>query len=399
MKEKKCDTMYILLVVRYDPFNSPSGTEIFAGNLSLELAKQGHKVGLVHETRASLEVAHESVAGVESYGFHLTSLPYLRVLQYQRECAKICTNLTNKSKVDAVVSFGAGTFAGNIFKKIGHSSKKPLLVYYAIDSMVAEYKRSMLSLSKKGLRRRLKAWILYNEFIRSDKLSCNVADLVIASCKDTANLLVSDYKVNPDKVKIVYFGFPDNYAEGFKIQDPDNPTFLHVSTVPERKGTLHFLQALRVLEDKYKLRARGIIAGSKETFYVEAAKKMGVSVDFLGRIQNNKLKQYYASSTALVSPSLSEGFCLPVIEAAMFGKPSIVTNIGSLPELVTDGKTGCIVPVADIEALADSMYQIANNEVLRRKMGETARICSENFKVSETVSNLLKLIEKHNIEA
>ena len=147
------------------------------------------------------------------------------------------------------------------------------------------------------------------------------------------------------------------------------------------------------------MHARGVIAGSKETFYVEKAKELGVNVDFLGRIQNSKLKQYFASSTALVSPSLSEGFCLPVIEAAMFGKPSIVTNIGSLPELVTDGKTGCIIPVADVNALADSMHQIAINAVLRKEMGETARICSANFKVSQTVSNLLKLIETHNIKA
>jgi glycosyltransferase involved in cell wall biosynthesis len=390
--------MHLLFIIRCNPFKSPSGTEIFAGNLALELAKQGHRVGLIYESRASFEVANESVDGVETYGFHLISLPYVRALHYRRECAKICTNLTNKSRIDAVISFGAGTFAGYIFKEIQRSRKKPLLIYYAIDSMVAEYKRSMPSLSKRNLTQRLKAWIWYNALIRSDKLSCSVADLVIASCKDTANMLVSDYKIIPEKVKIVYFGLPDNYAEGFQIHDTEIPTFLHVSTVPERKGTLYFLEALRTLEDKYNLRARGIIAGSKETFYVEIAKKLDVDVDFLGRIPNNKLKQYYASSTALVSPSLSEGFCLPIIEAAMFGKPSVVTNIGSLPELVTNGKTGCVIPVADTNALADSLYQIAIDGGLRRKMGENARRRSADFTLSQTVSNLLNLIEKHHIE-
>ena len=134
----------------------------------MELAKQGHRVGLVYESQSSFEVANESVDGVETYGFHLISLPYVRALHYQRECAKICTNLTNNTKIDAVISFGAGTFAGYIFKKIKRSCKKPLLVYYAIDSMVAEYKRSMPSLSKRGATQRLKAWIWYNELIRSD---------------------------------------------------------------------------------------------------------------------------------------------------------------------------------------------------------------------------------------
>ena len=250
--------MNILLVVRYDPFNSPSGTEIFAGNLSMEMAKQGHKVYLVYESRTSFGVAHESIDGVEFYGFRLTSLPYLRALQYQKNCTQICKNLTNKSRIDAIISFGAGTFAGNLFKKINHSTKTPLFVYYAIDSMVAEYRRSMPSLAKKGFKQRLKARILYQEFIRSDKLSCNVADLVLASCKDTANLLVSDYKVNPEKVKIVYFGFPDNYAEDFKTSDPDIPTFLHVSTVPERKGTLLFPRSIKNIGGQVQIaRSRG----------------------------------------------------------------------------------------------------------------------------------------------
>ena len=212
-------------------------------------------------------------------------------------------------------------------------------------------------------------------------------------------MLVKDYKIIPEKVKLVYFGLPDNYAEGLQIHDTEIPTFLHVSTVPERKGTLYFLEALRTLEDKYNLRARGIIAGSKETFYVELGRKLDVDVDFLGRIPNNKLKQYYASSTALVSPSLSEGFCLPIVEAAMFGVPAIVTDVGSLPELVSDGQNGFVIPVADVDALVKTMYQIALNKGLRRKMGENSRKRSKDFTISKAVSNLLTLIEKHNPES
>jgi glycosyltransferase involved in cell wall biosynthesis len=391
--KEKGDTMRMLFLVRCNPFKSSSGTEIFAGNLALELARQEHKVGLVYESRDQSESPSEKVAGVESHILHLISLPYLRAFHYRRECAKVCTDLINRSNVDAVISLGAGTFAGYIFNKIKFSAERPLLLYYAVDSMVAEYERSKPALLKRGVAQRLKTWIWYNALIRSDKLSCNVADLVIASCKDTANRIAKDYGVLTEKVKLVYFGLPDNYAEGFEVHDPEIPTFLHISTVPERKGTLHFLEALKILQEKYNLHARGIIAGSKETFYVELTKKLDIDVVFLGKIPNNELKQYYASCIALVSPSLSEGFCLPIVEAAMFGKPAIVTGVGSLPELVTDQKNGFVVPVSDASALSERMYEIAFDDKLRKRLSENSKEMSHKFRVSSSAKALLDAYE------
>jgi len=377
------------MVSRLDPFKSPSGTEIFAGNLALELTKQGHKVRLVYEGQGSSEAPTESVNGIEAHELHLTGIPYLRALHYRRKCAKVCIDLIRDSNIDAVISFGAGTFAGHIFKKIKRSAERPLLIYYAVDSMVAEYERSKPALLKRGITQRLKAWIWYKALIRSDKLSCNVADLVIASCKDTTNRIVKDYYVTPQKVKVVYFGVPDNYAEGFEIHDSEIPTFLHISTVPERKGTLYFLEALKILRDKYDLQVKGIIAGSRETFYVDLAKKLDIDVVFLGRIPNSELKQYYASCTALVSPSLSEGFCLPVVEAAMFSKPAIVTKAGSLPELVIDGENGFVVPVGDVSALLEKMYRMAVDDQLRKRLSEKSKKISQIFKISSTTKTLL----------
>lgn len=384
--------MHMLFIVRCDPFKSSSGTEIFAGNLALELAKQGHKVRLVYESRGSSEAPTESVDGIEAHGLHLIGIPYLRALHYRNKCAKVCIDLIRKSNVDAVISFGAGTFAGHIFKKIKRSAERPLLTYYAVDSMVAEYERSKPALLERGVTQRLKAWIWYKALIHSDRLSCDIADLVIASCRDTANRIVKDYHVSPEKVKVVYFGLPDNYAKGFEIYDSEIPTFLHISTVPERKGTLYFLEALKILQDKYNLRARGIIAGSKERLYIDLAKRLDLDVIFLGRIPNNELKQYYASCTALASPSLSEGFCLPVIESAIFGKPTIASNVGSLPELIIDGKNGFLVPVKDTVALADKMYRLIADDGMRKNMSRNAKEIAQKFKMSVTAGEFISTV-------
>jgi glycosyltransferase involved in cell wall biosynthesis len=292
-----------------------------------------------------------------------------------------------------VIAFGAGTFPSYIFKKIRKKLNcDTLLVFYAIDSMKMEFERSKRSHEVTALYPRLRRWLRYDALIRSDKDSCINSDLVVASSRDTISHLVTDYCASSDKIRLLHLGIPSDHAAGFDVVDPAVPTFLHVGGVP-RKGTDYFLMAMRLLADKYHLKAKAVIVRAS-TSSINQARELGIEVETYKSLSVNELKPHYASCTAFVSPSLSEGFCLPVIVAEMFGKPCIVTNVGSLPELVTDGENGFVVPVADVNALANSLYQIVINKELRRKMGENAKRRSVNFTLSQTASNLLKLIEE-----
>jgi glycosyltransferase involved in cell wall biosynthesis len=259
-----------------------------------------------------------------------------------------------------------------------------------MDSMKTEYEKSELSTGSRSKFTNLNRRIRYTFLIKSDESSCFYSDLILASSRDTANHLATDYGVSPSKVEILYEGVPDDYANGIEIIDPNPPVFLHVAGGP-RKGTDYFLEALKMLKQKHALKTRAIITRANST-QTNQAKRLGIDVEVYGYLPYSKLKHLYASSTALVSPSLSEGFCLPVIEAAMFGKPAIVTNAGSLPELVIDGENGFVVSVADTATLAERMYQIAVNEQLRKKMSMKAAECSQRFKISNTAETLTKLL-------
>jgi glycosyltransferase involved in cell wall biosynthesis len=292
-----------------------------------------------------------------------------------------------------VLALGAGTFPGYIFDRI-RCQNNSLLIYYAMDSMIMEYKRHKASDEANDLRQRLKWWIYYTVFVKSDKTSCLNSDVIFASSKDTINHLITDYGISPTKIKLLYEGVPDDFAAGPNIIDPDVPTFLHIAGTP-RKGTDYFLKALKLLQHKYGMKAKAVITRASQ-FNIKQAETLGVEVDAYRYVDTLELKRQYASCTAFVSPSLSEGFCLPIIEAAMFEKPSVVTDVGSLPELVTNGENGFVIPVADVNSLADMLYRIAIDTELRKKMGKNARKRAENFTVTNTASNLLTLIEEFN---
>jgi glycosyltransferase involved in cell wall biosynthesis len=64
---------------------------------------------------------------------------------------------------------------------------------------------------------------------------------------------------------------------------------------------------------------------------------------------------------------------MAMLEAMAYGLPVVVTAVGAIPEVVTDGVEGFVVKPGDLEALADRLTRLASDAALRDKMGEAAR--------------------------
>jgi glycosyltransferase involved in cell wall biosynthesis len=62
-----------------------------------------------------------------------------------------------------------------------------------------------------------------------------------------------------------------------------------------------------------------------------------------------------------------------LLEAMSYGLPCISTFVGGIPEVITDGVDGLLVPVANSKALADAIERLALNQDLRFRMGSAAR--------------------------
>jgi glycosyltransferase involved in cell wall biosynthesis len=86
-----------------------------------------------------------------------------------------------------------------------------------------------------------------------------------------------------------------------------------------------------------------------------------------------------AAADIFVMPSLGEGFGLVLLEAMAQRTPVVATRSMSVPEIVIDGVTGCLVEPADDADLARGIEQLARNPELRRRMGEAGfeRLCRQ----------------------
>ena len=103
------------------------------------------------------------------------------------------------------------------------------------------------------------------------------------------------------------------------------------------------------------------------------AHELGISRSTLFIGYQRDVAPYYAFFDALLLPSANEGTPVVAIEALASGRPVVATRVGGVPDVVTDGADGYLVPVGDVESMAERLAQLAADAALRRTLGEAGR--------------------------
>lgn len=116
-------------------------------------------------------------------------------------------------------------------------------------------------------------------------------------------------------------------------------------------------------------------------------------VFFLGNVTN--LEEVLSASDLFLLPSDTESFGMAALEALASEVPVIATSAGGLPELVIDGENGYLLPVGDVDAMADRAVEILSDDALRKRMGTLGRqLAVERFNVTNVVPRYRQFYEK-----
>jgi glycosyltransferase involved in cell wall biosynthesis len=94
-------------------------------------------------------------------------------------------------------------------------------------------------------------------------------------------------------------------------------------------------------------------------------------VIFLGR--RSDIPDILPTFDVFALPSLSEGLPLTLLEAMAAGLPCVATAVGAMPEAIVAERTGLLVPVGDVAALADTLLRLLRDPNLRREMGQAGQ--------------------------
>src|SRR5205823_10351316 len=94
-------------------------------------------------------------------------------------------------------------------------------------------------------------------------------------------------------------------------------------------------------------------------------------VRFVGEQQD--LVPWLSAADVLLLPSEQESFGLAALEAMACEVPVVASRVGGVPEVVTDGETGFLSEVGDVEKMSEMAARLVMNEEMRREMGRRAR--------------------------
>jgi glycosyltransferase involved in cell wall biosynthesis len=177
----------------------------------------------------------------------------------------------------------------------------------------------------------------------------------------------------------------------------DSAGILLLGQLGNRKGTYDLLEAVARLIDRHP-RLRLVLAGDGEAERVKAAvKRLGLHehVDVLDWVAGREKSALLEHAAVYALPSYCEGLPMSVLEAMAAGLPVVCTPVGGVPEAVTDGCEGWMIPPGDVGALAGALDKLLSDAGLRRRMGEAARRKVEStFSVTQVVPQVERLYEQ-----
>ena len=165
------------------------------------------------------------------------------------------------------------------------------------------------------------------------------------------------------------YSFFTDQGDETPVEEED--AILFFGRIEEYKGLRYLLEAMPLVWAQSPA-TRLIIAGSGS---LEACDDLlgDERIELVNRfIEDREVPGFFRRARAVVLPYI-EGTQTGVIPIAYaFRRPVVVTDVGSIPEVVEEGRTGYIVPSRAPEALADAILKMLQNEPLRTAMGTAA---------------------------
>ena len=188
------------------------------------------------------------------------------------------------------------------------------------------------------------------------------------------DLLSKTYAINKSKISVIPHGHFEIYKriQRFRVEE-DRNTILFFGRIWKYKGLDILIQASNILIKKNP-QLKIIVAGKGEDIskYKKEVKFKDNVIFENRRIRNEEVGEFFEKASFIVLPYIEASQSGVIAIAYAFSKPVIVTNVGSLPEVVIQNQTGIVIKPNSVDSLVKAIMFMLKNEDKRKIMGINA---------------------------
>jgi phosphatidylinositol alpha-1,6-mannosyltransferase len=228
-----------------------------------------------------------------------------------------------------------------------------------------------------------------------------LANRVLTNSRFTASLVPF---VDLQKTRVLYPSVDPTIAtpDLLSSSQPERRV-LFVGRLVKRKGLKDLVDAFRILSEEIPDATLEVVGDGPERSQLErlvADLDLGGKISFNGTMKGEALYQRYSSCYVFAMPSITlnddvEGFGTVFLEAGLFGKPSVGTFSGGIPEAVDDNRTGLLVPEGHVTEIALALRRLFADTNLAQSFGRNARErVLKQFTWAESTKQLIRSLAK-----
>jgi glycosyltransferase involved in cell wall biosynthesis len=212
---------------------------------------------------------------------------------------------------------------------------------------------------------------------------------VITVCRDEHDTGKMSGLIAQKKLFCVYNGIPD-----FPVHHQgcdDEVTVVMVARFHKQKDHATLLRALSRLQG-HSWRLKLVGSGPLLEMTRQLASSLGVAqrVEFLGECKNTA--EILSQSSVFVLSTFYEAFPISILEAMRTGLAVVATKVGGIPEAVSDGLSGFLVPPSRDDLMAEALERLFLNASLREQLGRNGReIFLERFTDKQMILRTLEV--------
>ncbi len=334
------------------------GSGVVATELGLELAGRGHEVHFI-----SYAVPVRMSEAAERIHFHEVEMLNYPLFDHPPYTLALATQMYNVAV---------------------NESLDLLHVHYAIPHSVSAYlARAMLKPGKLPFVTTLHGTDITlvgmdRSYLPITRFSIEESDAVTAISDYLRQVTLREFEVQrpveviPNFVNCEVFRPVDDHPRRKEFATDREKILVHLSNFRPVKRVPDVIEIFALVRREVPAKLLLVGDGPERTTAEWLVRQKGLTHDVIFQGKQNQVQELLSVADVLLLPSDLESFGLAALEGMACGVPAVCSNVGGMPELITDGVEGYLIPPRDVKTMAARVLHILTNPEQHRQMSQAA---------------------------